>query len=85
MREMALKGEGGLTLHDKDYTKLSRYKASMDVNDLTRKDLVKLQYWGILYNYLTPRRIWYNLKRAGLKAALKNGSAFVKSLFLRKT
>lgn len=84
MREMALKGEAGITLHEKDYTRLSRYKPVMSVNDLTRKSLVRYQYWGIIYNYLTPRRLWYNLTRAGLKAAVRNGWAFGKSLFLKK-
>ena len=85
LREMAENGEHGLKLIDKSYTALRRYdNAVMDVNDLTAEDLVELQNKGLLYNYLTPRRIWYNLKRAGLKAAIKNGFAFVKSMFLTR-
>ena len=85
LREMAEKGEGGLRLIDKSYIALRRYdSAVMEVNDLSRDDLIKLQQRGLLYNYLTPRRIWYNLRRAGLKAAYKNGLAFVKSMFFTK-
>jgi radical SAM superfamily enzyme YgiQ (UPF0313 family) len=85
LREMAEKGEGGLKLIDKSYISLRRYdSAVMEVNDLKREDLIKLQQRGLLYNYLTPRRILYNLKRAGLKDAFRNGFAFVRSMFFTR-
>jgi len=53
----------------------------MEMNNLTTKDLIKLQKWAYRKFYLRPHIIWYNLKRAGPKAAMLNGIAFFKSVF----
>ncbi|MFX0137728.1 MAG: B12-binding domain-containing radical SAM protein [Candidatus Hodarchaeota archaeon] len=84
--EMAYSGEGGIKLLSKDYRKYRRYgNAVVEVNDLRREDLIKLQKKGLLIFYLTPRRIWYNLiRRAGIKAGIRNIVAFLKGI-LSKT
>ncbi len=81
--DMALKGEGGIKLYTKEFSKYRRYgNAVISVNDLSREDLIKMQKKGIRMFYLSsPRRIWYNLRRAGLKAAINNSIAFAKSFF----
>jgi anaerobic magnesium-protoporphyrin IX monomethyl ester cyclase len=80
MREMALRGEGGARLLSADYGSLIRYGASaMEVNDLTAADLVQLQSWGLRRAYMRPGRLWYNVKRAGFRAGILNGVAFLKS------
>lgn len=80
--EMARAGYGGLRLLTEDWGEYRRYgNAVMEVNDLTREDLIWLQKWAYLKFYLRPRIIKYNLKRAGLQAAFINVMAFVASLF----
>jgi anaerobic magnesium-protoporphyrin IX monomethyl ester cyclase len=80
MREMALRNEGGTKLLSTGYESLLRYgSAVMEVNDLTAADLVQLQRWGLRRAYMRPRRLWYNVKRAGFRAGLLNGIAFLKS------
>ena len=80
LRQMALNGQGGMKLLSSDYSELRRYdNAAIEVNDLKRKDLIRLQRIGLLLCYLTPRRIWHNITRAGWKAAFKNGQAFITS------
>lgn len=78
--EMAKNKWHGLKLHTEDYTKFSRYGDSvMSVNDLTSEDLIKFQKKGLLLINLTPRRIWYHLRRTGFKEALGNAYAFAKA------
>ena len=79
---MAHKGEGGLRLLEKDYSKYRRYgKPVIEVNDVTQKDLMRLQKIAFLLFYLRPKQIFYNVfKRAGLKAGFINALAFVKSM-----
>jgi hypothetical protein len=55
----------------------------IDVNDLTAGDLIKWQRKALLSFYLRLKQIWYNFHRAGLKAALRNGWAFIKSFIGR--
>lgn len=76
----AVSGEGGMKLLTNDYSEYTRYgNPVIAVNDLSAKDLKRLQSLGLLYFYLTPRRIWYNLvKRVGLKSGMVNALAFVK-------
>ena len=81
MREQALRGEGGARLLQDDYGSLKRYgSAAMEVNDLSAADLVELQSWGLRRTYLRPKRLIYNLGRAGLRAGVRNGFAFVRSM-----
>ncbi|MCD6312144.1 MAG: radical SAM protein [Elusimicrobia bacterium] len=79
--EMAIRGEGGLVMHTLDFSEFRRYgNAVVDVNDLTRKDLIHLQKLGFWMFYMTPSRIFYNLFRSGIVPGLKNVIAFLKSL-----
>lgn len=79
--EIAQKGEGGMRLLTKDFSKYKRYgEPVIEVNDLKKRDLVKLQRKGLWMFYLTLGRIRYNLKRAGWKAAVKNTVAFLRSI-----
>ncbi|MFA6142117.1 MAG: radical SAM protein [Candidatus Omnitrophota bacterium] len=81
--EMAKKGTGGMRLLTDDFSQYKRYgSAVIEVNDLKVKDLVELQRKGFKMFYLTPRRILYNIKRAGLAAAFRNAWAFFKSVIL---
>jgi radical SAM superfamily enzyme YgiQ (UPF0313 family) len=83
--EIAKKGEHGMRLLCEDLTQFVRYENSViEVNDLDRKTLMRLQKFGLLYFYLTPRRIFYNLTRAGLKIGLTNLKAFLKGIFHKK-
>ena len=82
--EMAQKGYGGLRLIDTDWRDYRRWgSAVLDVNDLTAEDLIRWQRKALLSFYLRPKQIWYNFHRAGLKAAVHNGWAFVKSFIGR--
>ena len=80
--DLAKKGYGGIKLLTTDWNEYRRYgNAVMEMNDLKRNDLIKLQKWAYKKFYLRPRIILYNLKRAGLKAALVNTLAFIRSVF----
>ena len=79
--EIAKKGEGGMRLLTDDFAEYRRYgNPVIEVNDLTKEDLIKLQKKGFLSFYLTPGRIYYNLKRAGIRAGFKNVIGFLKSM-----
>ena len=88
--DCAVTGKGGMKLLTTDYSQYKRYgNPVIEVNDLSAKDLKRLQIMGLLYFYLTPRRIFYNIfKRTGLKAGIINGFAFLhgvlKGLFSKK-
>lgn len=88
--ECACTGRGGMRLLTRDYSRYKRYgDPVIEVNDLSARDLKRLQSVGLLCFYLTPRRIWYNvIRRAGLRAGLVNVLAFLQgiltSLFGRK-
>ena len=80
--EMAKNGYGGLHLLSDDWSEYRRWgNAVIEVNDLSRDDLIRLQKRALLDFYLRPKQILYNLKRAGLKAGFKNSIGFIKSLF----
>jgi len=79
--DMAKSGEGGLKMLTEDYSQFRKYgNAVITVNDLSRDDLIRLQKRGFLRFYMNPRRFVYNLKRAGFKAAMISGMAFLKSI-----
>ena len=61
-----------------DYSRYTRYgEPVISVNNLGPKALKRMQTLGLLYFYLTPRRILYNLiQRAGLRAGIINAKAF---------
>lgn len=78
--DMAKKGYGGLNLLTDDWKEYRRWgNAVINVNDLTRHDLVRYQRKALLKFYLRPKQIIYNLRRAGFKAAVKNGISFARS------
>lgn len=79
--EMAKKEVGGMRLLTEDLSQYRRYgNAVIAVNDLTPKDLIRFQRRGLMMFYFTLPRIFYNLKRAGFRAAIKNVFAFVRSV-----
>ena len=79
--DYAVNSRGGMRLLTRDYSQYKRYgDPVIEVNDLSSNDLKRMQSLGLLYFYLTPRRIVYNVfKRAGLKAGLINSWAFALS------
>jgi len=80
--DIAKKGECGMRLLTTDFSSYKRYgNAVVEVNDLSRQDLIRHQRLGFLKFYLTPKRILYNLRRAGIRAGLKNAVAFLRSVF----
>jgi hypothetical protein len=82
--DIAKSGLHGMRLLCDDFSEFVRYNnAVIEVNDLTRTKLVLLQKFGLLYFYLTPRRIYYNIRRAGLKMGFKNVIAFAKGILSR--
>jgi len=83
--DLAKRGYGGLKLLSDDWSEYRRYGNSvMEMNDLRVDDLIKLQKRLYMKFYLRPKIIWYNLRRAGLKAAFVNGIAFFKSMVAKK-
>lgn len=82
LEEMAKKGEGGMRLLSEDVEELRRFgNAVIEVNDLTKQDLINLQKVGLLRFYLSsPKRIFRNLTEAGFKSAIVNSYAFVRSI-----
>ncbi|MFH1836200.1 MAG: radical SAM protein [Methanobacteriota archaeon] len=83
--ELAKEGYGGLRLLTDDWSQYRRYgKAVMEMNDLKSEDLVNMQKKFYLRFYLRPHIIWYNIRRAGFKAALVNTLGFFRSVFSRE-
>ena len=78
--DMAKRGYGGLKLLTEDWREYRRWgNAVININDLNRKDLIKWQRRALLEFYLRPKQMIYNLRRAGLKAAIKNAISFIRS------
>lgn len=82
--QLAEKGEEGYKLLSRDFENYIRYNDSvLEVNDLDRKKLQRLQNIGLWLFYLTPRRIIYNLKRAGLLNGVRMAIAMLIGLLNR--
>ncbi|HAM88653.1 MAG: hypothetical protein US83_C0003G0107 [Candidatus Falkowbacteria bacterium GW2011_GWC2_38_22] len=82
--EMAKAGQAGYRLLSEDFENYVRYNdAVLEVNDLTVKKLKRLQNIGLWLFYLTPHRIYYNLRRAGLKNGFIMAFAMLKGLLSR--
>ena len=80
--DIAKAGEHGMRLLCEDFREFVRYEnAVIEVNDLKKKDLVFYQKLGLMLFYLSPRRVWYNLRRAGWRTGFKNALAFLKGIF----
>lgn len=81
--DIAQRGDCGMHLLTDDFSEYRRYgNAVVEVNDLSSSQLVRLQRLGFLMFYLRPDRIYYNYKRAGFRAFVKNATAFAKSVIL---
>ncbi len=79
--QLAHDSQAGMKLLTSDFSQYKRYgNAVVEVNDLSVDDLVKLQKRGFRMFYFTPRRILYNIRRAGLRAAFRNARAFFLSV-----
>ena len=77
---MAKSGQAGYRLLSEDFENFVRYETPViEVNDLTAKDLARLQKIGLWLFYLSPRRIMYNLLRTGLKNGIVNALTFLTS------
>ncbi len=88
--EMAKKGEHGLKLHTDDFSKYQRYGGSvLSVNDMSPKDILRLQKTGLLQIYLVPWRIWPMLKRVKFSSlilpALSAILTCVTNIFIKST
>jgi radical SAM superfamily enzyme YgiQ (UPF0313 family) len=80
--DMARNGHGGLRLLTEDWSEYRRYgNAVMEMNDLTRQDLIRLQRKAYLRFYVRPGVVWKNIRRAGWRAAINNAVAFAMSVF----
>jgi anaerobic magnesium-protoporphyrin IX monomethyl ester cyclase len=84
MRADALAGRRGTRLLTREYSQLRRQgqRVVMEVNDLDTPTLLALQRSAYRRFWLRPRRILYNLRRAGPAAAARNGVAFFQSFVL---
>ena len=81
--DLAIEGKHGIRLLTSDLSEYRRYgHAVLEVNDLSAKDLVRLQRLGFLLFFSRPSRVWYNFRRAGPRAFAKNAHAFVRSVVL---
>jgi len=80
--DAAQSGYGGMRVLTKDYSQYKRYgDPVIEVNDLSSKDLKRLQTLGLFLFYMTPKRIWYNIfVRNTLKGGAVNAFAFAISI-----
>jgi len=82
--DLAKKGEAGYRLLSDNYSNYIRYNQSvLEVNDLDLKALKRLQNLGLWMFYLKPRRVLYNLKRAGLRNGIRMAFAMLRGLLSR--
>jgi hypothetical protein len=87
--DWAREGKHGLRLEICDFSDYRRYDHSpVSVNDLSQKELVRLQRVGLLRIHLTPKRVWAAIKIVGftemLVVGLKLLGTAVRSVFLRR-
>jgi len=82
--ELARAGRTGYRLLSEDYTRYTRYdNCVIEVNDLSVKRLQRLQTIGLWLFYLTPRRVWHNLRRAGLRTGFTMAMVMLRCLLSR--
>lgn len=80
--EMARRGDYGLKLTTKDFSKFRRYNiAVMTVGDLTPDDLIKLQNDAFSSIYLAYWRLIPMLRKSGICGCLLTFSRILKSIF----
>lgn len=79
--EMAIKGENGLKLLVKDFSKFRRYNSAvMQVGDLMPEDLIRLQSDAFVSIYLAPWRWKSVFKKSGIIGLVLTFSRFVKTI-----
>lgn len=79
---MAEKGEYGLKLLTKDFSKYQRYdSAVMQVNDIKPEEIIRLQKLGLMKIYLCWWRIWPMIKRHGLISLIFPALGAINSVF----
>ncbi|MEW6530025.1 MAG: radical SAM protein [Thermodesulfobacteriota bacterium] len=72
--DWAREGKHGLRLEIRDFSDYRRYDHSpISVNDLSQKDLVRMQRVGLLRIHLTPKRIWAAIRMVGFAEMLAVG------------
>ncbi len=84
--DLAKKGEAGYRLFSEDFSHYIRYNQSvLEVNDLTLDTLRRMQNLGLWLFYLTPHRVWYNLRRSGLTNGFRMAWAMLCGLLSRSS
>lgn len=79
MYDWALTGKHGMHLLIDDFSQYRRYDYSpIEVNDLTQKDLVRIQKIGLLRIHFTPKRILAAIKMLGFVEILPVFLVFIK-------
>ncbi|MFC1511454.1 B12-binding domain-containing radical SAM protein [Candidatus Margulisiibacteriota bacterium] len=79
--EMAKRGENGLKLVSEDFSNFRRYNAAvMQVGDLSREDLIRLQNRAYVEIYSAPWRIMPMLRKSGVIGGLLTISRLFKYL-----
>jgi len=83
--DYAANGRGGMRLLTRDYSRYKRYgDPVIEVNDLSARDLKRMQLMGLIYFYFTPGRIYYNVfRRSGVWPGIVNSLAFARGVINR--
>ncbi|MDD5609963.1 MAG: radical SAM protein [Candidatus Omnitrophica bacterium] len=80
--EMSQRGEGGIRVIPGTSLKYNRYGGSIiSVNDITHRDLVKCQFFGLIRFYCNPRRAIVQIRLLGLNNFLLTAWSFLRFLF----
>ena len=84
LHEMAVNGQGGMELLSDNFTEYRRYgEAVINVNDLTAKDLKRLQNEGYVSIYSKYWRWWPVVKRYGVMGLVFTLYRLLKMILLR--
>lgn len=85
LMKMAERGEHGLVLLNRDFSRYQRYdSAVMEVNGITPEELIALQKKGLLRIYLKWWRWLPIIRRFGLRTVVNTGITTLAALFARK-
>ncbi len=81
LREIALTGQSNLRIETDQLGAMRRYgSAVMHVGDIAPAEMIRIQRSALLKLYLTPRRIFYNITRSGLRDGLSMALNFCRSI-----
>jgi anaerobic magnesium-protoporphyrin IX monomethyl ester cyclase len=84
LRNIALKGSSNLRVTEDRLDEMRRYgSAVMKVGDISPDEMITIQRKALWSIYLTPRRIVYNLFRAGFRDGLLMALSLARTTFLR--